>query len=61
MELERILKSNNADIRSKQAGELTERMYQIKSMLPASGKTKEYIPNMDEKQRELYTIILKNS
>jgi hypothetical protein len=41
MELERILKSNNSDIRLKQAGELTKRMYQIKSMLPASGKTKE--------------------
>ena len=44
----------------KQAEEPTKRMYQIKIVLPSSGKEKLFPLNMDEKQRELYTLILKN-
>jgi hypothetical protein len=36
-------------------------MYQIKVMLPSSGKTKEFLLNMDQRQRKLYAVVLKNS
>jgi transposase len=61
LELERILKRNKSGITLKQAAELTKRMYQIKVMLPSSGKERKYLLNMDEKQRELYALVLKNS
>jgi len=61
LELERILKRSASDITLKQAAELTKRMYQIKVMLPSSGKERGYLLNMDEKQRELYALILKNT
>ena len=61
LELERILKINKSDITLKQAEELTKRMYQIDVLLPSSGKRKQYPLMMDEKQRELYVLIVKNS
>lgn len=61
LELERILKNSHTDITLKQAEELTKRMYQIKISLPSSGKQKTFLLNMDEKQKNLYTLILKNS
>ena len=61
LELERILKRNQSQLSLKQAEELTKRMYQIKIVLPSSGKEKLFPLNMDEKQRELYSLILKNS
>lgn len=61
LELERILKKNKSPISLKQAEELTKRMYQITVVLPSSGKPKHFLLNMDEKQRELYAMILKNS
>jgi transposase len=61
LELERILKKNGSKISLKQAEELTKRMYQITVVLPSSGKVKQYPLNMDEQQRELFALILKNS
>ena len=61
LELERILKRNQSQLSLKQAEELTKRMYQIKILLPPSGKEKIFTLNMDDKQRELYALILKNS
>ncbi|WP_203558741.1 IS1634 family transposase [Bacteroides sp. 51] len=61
LELERILKNNKSEITLKQAGELTKRMYQINVMLPSSGKMRQYPLAMDEKQTELYKLVLKNS
>ncbi|WP_239063757.1 transposase [Bacteroides sp. 51] len=61
LELERILKDCKSRISLKHAAELTKRMYQINIMLPSSGKTKQYLLNMDKEQKELYAIILKNS
>ena len=40
LELERILKRNQSQLSLKQAEELTKRMYQIKIVLPSSGKEK---------------------
>lgn len=61
LELERILKKSGSQITLKQAEELAKRMYQIKIMLPSSGKIRCYLLNMDESQRELHALILKNS
>jgi Transposase len=61
LELERILKANKSTITLKQAEELTKRMYQIELLLPSSGKKRHYPLVMDDRQRELYTIILKNT
>jgi len=61
LELERILKRNKSQISLKQAEELTKRMYQIKIMLPSSGKEKKYLLNMDEQQQELYKLVVVNS
>ena len=61
LELERILKKNKSNISLKQAEELTKRMYQIRMVLPSSGKERLYLLNMDEKQQELYALVLKNS
>jgi transposase len=61
LELERILKKSKSAITLKQASELTKRMYQINIMLPGSGKVREYPLKMDEQQRELYKIVLKNT
>ena len=61
LELERILKRNKSEISLNQAEELTKRMYQIKILLPSSGKEKRYLLNMDENQRKLYSLIMKNS
>jgi transposase len=60
LELERILKNNGSAITLQQAAELTKRMYQISVMLPSSGKVRKYLLNMDQQQRELYALILKN-
>jgi len=61
LELERILKENKSTITLKQAEELTKRMYQIEILIPSSGKRRQYPLKMDEKQRELYTLIVKNT
>ena len=61
LELERILKANKSTITLKQAEELTKRMYQIDLLLPSSGKKRQYPLVMDERQRELYTLVIKNT
>ena len=61
LELERILKANKSTITLNRAGELTKRMYQINIILPSSGKSRRYPLEMDEEQKELYRMVLKNS
>jgi transposase len=61
LELERILKTNKSTITLNRARELSKRMYQINVMLPSSGKSRQYPLAMDQEQKELYTMMLKNS
>jgi transposase len=61
LELERILKNAGSHITLKQAEELTKRMYSINMILPPSGKNRDYLLKMDDQQRELYALVLKNS
>lgn len=59
-ELERILKYEDATISLKQASELTQNMYAIIYTLPESKIEKTQVLKMDDKQTELYNIIMKN-
>jgi transposase len=59
-ELERILNKEKASFSVKKSIELTHNMYQICYTLPESKHTKSKLMKMDDEQRELYRIILKN-
>jgi len=59
-ELERVLKKENASISLKTASEITHNMYQITYQLPESKQIKSTLLNMDDQQKELYKIVLKN-
>ena len=59
-ELERVLYQEKSSLSVKKAAELTHNMYQITYQLPDSKHIKQKLLGMDEQQRELYEIILKN-
>ena len=59
-ELERVLYKEKSTLSIKKAAEVTHNMYQITYQLPDSKQIKKKLLGMDEQQRELYEIILKN-
>lgn len=59
-ELERVLYKEKSSLSVKKAAELTHNMYEITYILPESKHTKSILLKMDEKQAELFNIILKN-
>jgi len=59
-ELERVLYRENSSLSLKKAAEITHNMYQITYQLPESKHIKSKLLNMDEEQKELYEIVLKN-
>jgi len=58
-ELERVLYKEKSRLSIKSAAELTHNMYQIAYTLPESKHTNSILLKMDDKQAELYHIILK--
>ena len=58
-ELERVLHKEKSSISVSRAVELTQNMYQINYVLPDSKYSRKILLKMDEKQEELYRIILK--
>ena len=60
LELERILKKNKSEITLLRAQELTFNMYQLVYQLPKSKSTKTQILQMDDEQRELYAMVMKD-
>ncbi|MDP2423105.1 MAG: IS1634 family transposase [Bacteroidales bacterium] len=59
-ELERVLFEEKSSLSLKEASELTHNMYQVTYTLPESKHTKNRLLTMDEKQKELYDIAMKN-
>jgi transposase len=59
-ELERVLYKEKSSLSVKKAVELTHNMYEITYVLPESKHTKSILLKMDEKQVELYKIVLQN-
>jgi len=59
-ELERVLYQEKSSLSIKKAAELTHNMYRITYQLPDSKQTKQKLLGMDDQQRELYEIVLKN-
>ena len=59
-ELERILYKEKSNLSLKTAAELTHSMYQINFTLPDSKHTRSKILKMDDRQAELYRLIIKN-
>jgi len=59
-ELQRVLYQEKSTLSIKKAAELTHNMYQITYQLPESKQIKQKLLGMDEQQRELYEIVLKN-
>jgi transposase len=59
-DLERVLKKENASLSLKKAAEITHNMYRITYQLPDSKTIKSRLLGMDEKQQELYDIVMKN-
>lgn len=59
-ELERVLYEEKSSLSLKEASELTTNMYQVTYTLPESKHTKNRLLTMDEKQKELYDIAVKN-
>lgn len=59
-ELQRVLYQEKSPLSIKKAAELTHNMYQITYQLPESKQIKQKLLGMDEQQRELYEIVLKN-
>ncbi len=59
-ELERVLYKEKSSLSLKMAAELTHNMYQITFTLPESKHTKSKLLKMDDKQAELYNMIMKN-
>lgn len=60
LELERILKKNESEITLLRAQELTFNMYQLVYQLPKSKSTKTQILQMDDQQRKLYEMVIKD-
>lgn len=59
-ELERVLYAEKSSLSLKKAAEETHNMYDITYTLPDSKYTKTKLLKMNEKQQELYNIIIKN-
>ena len=59
-ELERVLYKEKSTLSLKKSAELTHNMYLIIYTLPESKHTKSRLLKMDDKQAELYQIIMKN-
>ena len=59
-DLERVLKKENSSLSLKKAAEITHNMYRIIYQLPDSKTIKSRLLGMDEKQQELYDIVMKN-
>jgi transposase len=59
-ELERVLYEEKSSLSLKEASELTFNMYQVTYTLPESKHTKNRLLTMDEKQKELCDIAMKN-
>lgn len=59
-ELERVLYKEKSRLSLNQAAQLTHTMYQVTFLLPESKHKKSILLKMDDKQSELYKIILKN-
>jgi transposase len=59
-ELERVLYKEKSTLSLKMAAELTHNMYQITFTLPESKHTKSKLLKMDDKQAELYNMVMKN-
>lgn len=59
-ELERVLYKEKSSLSLKMAAELTHNMYQITFTLPESTHIKSHLLKMDDKQAELYNIVMKN-
>ena len=59
-ELESALYKERSSLSLKEASEITRNMYQITYTLPESKHTKSRLLTMDQKQQELYDIVLKN-
>lgn len=59
-ELERVLQKEKSSLSIINANELTHNMYQITYILPESKHTKYQLLKMDDRQNELYQIIMKN-
>jgi len=58
-DLERVLKKENSSLSLKKAAEITHNMYRITYQLPDSKTIKSRLLGMDEKQQELYDIVMK--
>lgn len=59
-ELERILCKEKSNLSIEKAKELTHNMYEITYTLPESKHTKTKLLKMDDRQAELYQIVMKN-
>jgi len=59
LEMERMLKHEKSEITLKRAQELTKTMYQLTYRLPNSRLTKTKILGMDNRQQELYDMIVR--
>ena len=59
-ELERVLQKEKSSLSIINANEVTHNMYQITYILPESKQTKTQLLKMDDRQNELYQIIMKN-
>ena len=59
-ELERVLYKEKSTLSVKKATELTHNIYEITYVLPESKHTKSILLKMDDKQAELFNIVLKN-
>lgn len=58
-ELERVLRQEESSLSVKKSAELTQNMYEITYTLPESKRTKSRLLRMDDKQSELYQIVMK--
>jgi transposase len=61
LELERILKKNKSQLSLPRAQEITRNMYQLTYILPNSKNTNKQVLQMDEEQKELYELIMKET
>jgi len=59
-ELERVLYEEKSNLSIERAKELTHNMYEITYTLPESKHTKNKLLKMDDRQAELYQIVMKN-
>lgn len=59
-ELERVLYKQKSTLSLKKAAELTHNIYQLTYTLPESKHTKSKLLKMDDKQAELYNLVMKN-